>query len=192
MTASAPAVFLDRDGTLIEEAGYLDSLHRVSLFPSTVDALRLLGRAGFRLVVITNQSGIALGLFDEPFVRETHEALHARLAAAGAHMDGWYFCPHHPAGHVPALTMTCECRKPAAALARQAAADLDIDLSRSWMIGDRWGDVQLAANAGMAGGLLVRTGYGSSAEARPAAGVTAAFVADDLIDAVSWILRQGR
>jgi D-glycero-D-manno-heptose 1,7-bisphosphate phosphatase len=185
-------VFLDRDGTLIEEAGYLDSLDRLTLFPSTVDALRLLGRGGFRLVVVTNQSGIALGLFDEPFVRETHDTLQARLDAAGAHVDGWYFCPHHPAGHVPELTITCECRKPAPALARQAAADLGIDLARSWMVGDRWGDVRLAETAGMAGGILVRTGYGRSAEARPVDGATAAFVAEDVMHAASWILRQGR
>ena len=183
---------MDRDGTLIEEAGYLDNLDRLAFFPSTVDALRLLGRAGFRLVVVTNQSGIALGLFDEPFVRGTHDALHTRFAAAGARIDGWYFCPHHPAGQVAALTMTCGCRKPAPALAHQAAADLGIDLARSWTIGDRWGDVQLATNAGMAGGILVRTGYGRSAEARPVADVRAAFVADDVMDAASWILRQAR
>ncbi|WP_396624132.1 D-glycero-alpha-D-manno-heptose-1,7-bisphosphate 7-phosphatase [Luteitalea sp.] len=190
MSSLAPAVFLDRDGTLIEEAGYLDSLDRIALIPSAVDALRVLARAGFRLVVVTNQSGIALGLFDEAFVRRTHDALDARLQAGGARIDGWYFCPHHPAGQVPELTMTCACRKPGPALPRQAAADLGLDLSRSWMIGDRWGDVQLASSAAMAGGLLVRTGYGRSAEARPTSGVTAACIADDLMDAAGWILRQ--
>lgn len=192
MTALVPAVFLDRDGTLIEEAGYLDSLDRLALFPSTVDALRVLARGGFRLVVVTNQSGIALGLFDEPFVRRTHDALQARFEAAGARIDAWYFCPHHPAGQVPALTRACECRKPGPALARQAANDLGIDLARSWMVGDRWGDVRLADAAGMAGGVLVRTGYGRSAETRPTTDVMAAFVADDLMDAAAWILRQGR
>ena len=131
-------------------------------------------------------------LFDEPFVRSTHDALQARLDAAGAHIDGWYFCPHHPSGQIPALTMTCECRKPGPALARQAASDLRLDLERSWMIGDRWGDVGVAETAGLAGGILVRTGYGRSAEGRPPQGTSAAFVADDLIDAASWILRQGR
>jgi D-glycero-D-manno-heptose 1,7-bisphosphate phosphatase len=192
VTALAPAVFIDRDGTLIEEAGYLDNLDRLALFPSTVDALRVLARGGFRLVVLTNQSGIALGLFDEPFVRGTHEALQARLDAAGAHIDGWYFCPHHPSGQIPALTMNCECRKPGPALARQAAAELGLDLERSWMIGDRWGDVGVAGTAGLAGGILVRTGYGRSAEARPPQGTAAAFIADDLMDAASWILRQAR
>ena len=192
MSALAPAVFLDRDGTLIEEAGYLDDLDRIALFPSTVDALRVLARGGYRLVVITNQSGIALGLFDEPFVRRTHEALQARLVAGGARIDGYYFCPHHPAGQVADLTQICECRKPAPALVHRAAEDLGIDLSRSWMIGDRWGDVQLASRAGLAGGILVRTGYGRSAEARPLPDVAAALVAEDLMEAASWLLRRDR
>jgi D-glycero-D-manno-heptose 1,7-bisphosphate phosphatase len=192
MSVPAPAVFLDRDGTLIEEAGHLDDLERLALFPSTVDALRVLARAGFRLVVITNQGGIARGLFDEPFVRRTHEALQARLAAGGAAIDAFYFCPHHPAGQVPALSRTCECRKPAPALVHQAAADLNLDLSRSWMIGDRWLDVQLASRAGLAGGILVRTGYGRSAEAVRPEGVSAALVADDLIEAAAWLLQRER
>lgn len=192
MPALAPAVFLDRDGTLIEEAGYLDRLDGLTLFPSTVDALRLLARGGFRLVVVTNQSGIALGLFDEAFVAATHAALQARLQAAGASIDGYYYCPHHPAGHVPEHTRACECRKPEPALVHQAASDLPIDLSRSFMVGDRWTDVQLAARAGMAGGILVRTGYGRSAEARPPEGTFPAMVAEDLMEAAAWLLRTDR
>ncbi len=191
VTALAPAVFLDRDGTLIEDAGYLDSLDRLTLLPSTVDALRVLARGGHRLVVITNQSGIAQGLFDEAFVTRTHDALQARLTAAGARIDGWYYCPHHPRGQVPALTTTCDCRKPAPGLVRQAASDLGLDLSKSWMIGDRWGDVTLAPNAGMRGGILVRTGQGRVAEQHPVDGTQAAYVADDVMDAAAWILRQG-
>ena len=190
MTARAPAVFLDRDGTLIEEAGYLDSLDRLHLFPWTVDALRLLERAGYRRVVVTNQSGIALGLFDETFVEQTHDALAGRLAEAGASVDAFYYCPHHPQGQVAALRQVCDCRKPGAAMLQRAAADLDIDLSRSYAIGDRWGDVQLAAAAGLRGGILLRTGYGRSAEQRPVEGIDAAFVADDLMGAVGWMLRQ--
>lgn len=190
MTARAPAVFLDRDGTLIEEAGYLDSLDRMYLYPWTVDALRLLARAGYRRVVVTNQSGIALGLFDEAFVRRTHEALTDRLEAAGAAIDAYYYCPHHPHGHVDALGQVCACRKPGPAMVEQAAADFDIDLSRSYAIGDRWSDVQLASTAGLRGGILLRTGHGRSSEQRPVEGLVAAHVADDLIGAVSWILRQ--
>ncbi len=190
MNARAPAVFLDRDGTLIEEAGYLDSLDRMHLFPWTVDALRLLERAGYRRVVVTNQSGIALGLFDEAFVGETHDALAARLGEAGASIDAFYYCPHHPDGRVDAFRTICTCRKPAAALVQQAADDLGLDLSRSYVIGDRWGDVQLARAAGLRGGILLRTGYGRSAERRPVDGLDVAHVADHLLGAVDWILRQ--
>lgn len=192
MSSLAPAVFLDRDGTLIEEAGYLDSVDKLALFPSTVDALRVLARGGYRLVVITNQGGIALGLFDEPFVRRTHDVLHQQLARSGARIDAWYFCPHHPEGQVPGLAMACECRKPQPALVHRAADDLGLDLARSWMVGDRWGDVQLASRAGLAGGILVRTGYGRSAEASPADGVTPALVAEDLMEAAAWLLRRQR
>ena len=190
MTARAPAVFLDRVGTLIEEAGYLDDVDRMHLFPWTVDALRLLARAGYRRVVVTNQSGVGLGLFDEDFVRRTHDTLRTRLAAAGAEVDAFYYCPHHPHAHVEALRQVCVCRKPGPALLELAAAELDIDLSRSYAIGDRWGDVQLATTAGLRGGILLRTGYGRSAERRPIPGVEPAYVADDLIGAVSWMLRQ--
>lgn len=190
MTARAPAVFLDRDGTLIEEVGYLDSLDGMLLFPWTVDALRLLARAGFRRVVVTNQGGIALGMFDETFVRDSHEALARQLEKAGAGIDGFYYCPHHPHSQVDALRGPCLCRKPGPALVQQAAADLDIDLARSWVIGDRWSDVQVAEAAGLRGGILLRTGHGRSAERRPVAGVQPAFIANHLMDAVGWILRQ--
>jgi D-glycero-D-manno-heptose 1,7-bisphosphate phosphatase len=232
MTTLAPAVFLDRDGTLIEEAGYLDDVDRMQLFPFTVDALRLIGRAGYRRVVVTNQSGIALGLFDAPFVEQTHRTLDARLREGGAGIEGWYYCPHRPdrrgedggnarsnaadteviaaviaGAKAPALQAArqrevqerasqvmpgCGCRKPEPGMLHQAAADLGIDLTRSWAIGDRWTDVQLAATAGLRGGILLRTGHGVSAERRPVPGCTASRVANDLLDAVSWILRQDR
>jgi len=192
MTARMPAVFLDRDGTLIEEAGYLDHIDNLHLFPWTVDALRLLERGGYRRVVVTNQGGIALGLFDAAFVQRTHDALGARLALAGASIDAYYFCPHHPQAEARAGRTgdPCACRKPGPALVEQAAADLGIDLTRSFAIGDRWSDVQLATSAGLRGGVLLRTGYGRSAERRPDARATPAHVADHLLGAVSWILRQ--
>src|SRR5262249_52759391 len=110
--AVKPAVFLDRDGTLIEDVGYLDALSRVSFYPWTVAAVRLLNRAGLAVVVVTNQSGIARGLFDEAFVGETHRAMDARFEAGGAHIDAYYYCPHHPAGRVTVYARRCDCRKP--------------------------------------------------------------------------------
>ena len=183
------AVVLDRDGTLIEEAGYLDRFERLELYPSTIDAVRMLNRAGFAVVVATNQSGIARGLLDESFVAETHDRLAATLAAGGARIDRWYYCPHHPKGIRDEFRQDCDCRKPRPGLLHRAAADLDLDLPRSFAIGDRWHDVEAAAAVG-ANGILVRTGYGRVQEESPVRGVTPAARAENLIDAVSWILRQ--
>jgi D-glycero-D-manno-heptose 1,7-bisphosphate phosphatase len=183
-----PAVFLDRDGTLIEEVGYLDRLDRLRLFPWSLDAVRLLNRAGFAVVVVSNQAGVARGFFDEAFVEEVRRDIDARAAAAGARIDGWYHCPHHPDAPLPQYRRQCECRKPRPGMIQQAARDLDIDPARSYVIGDRWLDVQLAHNVGAAG-ILVRTGYGASEEHQPPDGAKAHLIADNLIDAVSWILR---
>ena len=204
MTAR-PAVFLDRDGTLIEEVGYLDRLERMRLFPWSIDAVRLLNRAGFAVVVVSNQAGVARGFFAEAFVEEVRREIDARVAAAGARIDGWYHCPHHPDAPLPEYRRQCDCRKPRPGMIRQAARDLDLDPARSYVIGDRWLDVQLARNVG-ARGILVRTGYGAGEERRPPdalrqaqgavslsnGGTKADLIADNLIDAVSWILRENR
>lgn len=184
-----PAVFLDRDGTLIEEVGYLDRLERLCLFPWSIDAVRLLNRAGFAVVVVSNQAGVARGFFDEAFVEEVRREIDARVGAAGARIDGWYYCPHHPDAPRPEYRRDCECRKPRPGMIRQAERELGIDPSRSYVIGDRWLDVELAHNVG-AGGILVRTGYGASEERRPPDGAKAELVANNLIEAVSWILRS--
>jgi D-glycero-D-manno-heptose 1,7-bisphosphate phosphatase len=176
-------VFLDRDGTLIEEIGYLDRLDRLALFPYTTDAVRLLNRAGFAVVVVTNQAGIARGLVDESFVAAAHRYISDRLAAGGASIEKYYVCPHHPDGTVAALRQQCECRKPRPGMLLRAAAELKLDLSRSFSVGDRLHDVEAAEAAG-AQGVLVRTGHG----ARDAAAASGAVVADNLIAAVSWIL----
>lgn len=183
------AVFVDRDGTLLEEAGYLDRLERVVFFPFSIDAIRLLNRAGFAVVVITNQSGVGRGLYEEAFVIRTHEMLAARVAEGGGHIDGFYYCPHHPAADIEAYRIDCECRKPAPGMLRQAAADLAIDLSRSFTVGDKWSDVQVAQAAG-ASGILVRTGYGRDTESAPRAGIAPAAIVDNLAAAAAWILRQ--
>jgi len=146
-----PAVFLDRDGTLIEERGYLSRLDGIRFFPWSVDAVRLLNRAGFAVVVLTNQSGVARGYFDEAFVRETHRVLGERIGAGGGRIDAFYYCPHYPDGTVEAYRRRCECRKPKPGMVLRAAADLSIDLARSFAVGDRWSDVE----AGLAEAALV-------------------------------------
>ncbi len=182
-----PAVFLDRDGTLIEEVGYLDHLDRLKLYPWSVDAVRLLNRAGLEVVVVTNQAGVARGFFDERFVLEVQREIDARVSASGGRIAGWYYCPHHPDAPLPQYRQQCECRKPRPGMIRQAEADLGIDPTRSYVVGDRWLDVQLARNVG-ARGILVRTGYGATEEREPPDGTSADAVADNLIEAVTWIL----
>jgi D-glycero-D-manno-heptose 1,7-bisphosphate phosphatase len=181
------AVFLDRDGTLIEEAGYLDRLERMVLFPYTIDAVRLLNRAGLAVVVVSNQSGVARGFFDEAFVQATQRHLSSALASGGAVVDAFYYCPHHPEGTVAAYRQACECRKPKPGLLERAARDLGLDLRQSVVVGDRTHDIE-TGNAVGARSVLVRTGYGllHQADARE----HATTVADNLMGAVAWILRQ--
>jgi D-glycero-D-manno-heptose 1,7-bisphosphate phosphatase len=184
-----PAVFLDRDGTLIEDVGYLHRLDQMALFPWTIESVRALNRAGLPVVVITNQSGIARGMFDEAFVEETHRHLSARLAAGGARIDAYYYCPHHPAGKVEAYTRQCDCRKPARGMVDRAARDLGLDPSRSFVVGDTWLDVGVARAVG-ARGILVRTGGGAFHEDRGSTETTADAVVDNLAAAASWILTR--
>ena len=186
-----PAVFLDRDGTLIEEAGYLDRLERLMFFPFSIDAVRLLNRAELPVVIVTNQAGVARGIFPESFVGEAHAHLRDRLQAGGATLDGFYYCPHHPDGTVEPYRRSCDCRKPGDAMLRRAAVELDIDLARSTVVGDRWHDIEAGARVG-ARTVLVRTGYGRTEEQRPKPGVTADAITDNLIEAVSWILQEAR
>jgi D-glycero-D-manno-heptose 1,7-bisphosphate phosphatase len=182
-----PAVFLDRDGTLIGDVGYLDRLDQVALFPWTVDAIRALNRAGLVVVVITNQSGVARGLFTEAFVDETHRLISDRLAAGGARIDAYYYCPHHPDGVVEAYSQHCDCRKPARGLVDRAVRDLDLDPSSSFVVGDKWRDIGVARAAG-ARGILVRTGSGAAEVARPHPDIRADAIVDNLAGAASWIL----
>ena len=184
-----PAVFLDRDGTLIEESGYLDRLERMVFFPFSVDAVRVLNRAGFAVVVVTNQAGIARGIVREAFVEEAHRHIADRLRAGGARIDGFYYCPHYPEGTVEQYRRTCDCRKPQPGLLRRAAADLDLDLGRSFVVGDRWHDLAAGQAVG-ARGILVRTGLGWKDESDPHPGTVPDAIVDNLMDAAAWILES--
>jgi D-glycero-D-manno-heptose 1,7-bisphosphate phosphatase len=184
-----PAVFLDRDGTIIEESGYLDRLERLVFFPYSIDAIRSLTRAGFAVVVVTNQAGIARGIVREAFVGEAHRHIAARVEAGGGRIDGFYYCPHYPAGTVQEYARACDCRKPGAGMFRRAAADLDLDLARSFTVGDRWHDVEVAKAIG-ARGVLVRTGLGATEEQSGAGKATPAAIVDDLAAAAAWILEE--
>jgi D-glycero-D-manno-heptose 1,7-bisphosphate phosphatase len=182
-----PAVFLDRDGTIIEEVGFLIRPDTLQLFPWSADAIRRLNHAGFAVVVITNQSGVARGLLDPATVVATHELLSARLAEGGATIDRYYFCPHHVDAIDDRYRGPCDCRKPAPGLILQATRDLDLDLSRSWMVGDKWLDVACGVAAGCRG-VLVRTGHGAVQAGAPPAEARADAILDNLMEAVGWIL----
>jgi D-glycero-D-manno-heptose 1,7-bisphosphate phosphatase len=158
-----PAVFIDRDGTILDELGYVVPSSDIRIYPFSAPAIAKLNEAGLPVVVITNQGGIALGMYDHAFVEQTHAMLTETLAREGARVTAWYFCPHHPEGKVPEWTCTCECRKPGTGLLEAAARDLDLDLTASWVVGDQWRDIESARRAG-AHGILVRTGYGRKLE----------------------------
>ena len=149
--------------------------------------MRQLNRGGFAVVVITNQAGIARGIVTESFVATTHQHIQARMSAGGAHIDAFYHCPHHPDGTIDALRTACDCRKPLPGLITRAAADLNLDLSRSFTIGDRLKDVEAGRAAGTRT-VLVRTGYGAADEKARTGTVTPHAVADNLAGAAAWVL----
>jgi len=186
---SRPAAFLDRDGTVIEERGYIDRLDMVTLFPWTSDALRLLNRAGFAVVVITNQAAVGRGIIDEAFVETVHREIDRRIEPAGASIDRYYYCPHFPDSKIPRYRQVCGCRKPAPGLIEQAVLDLDLDRSRSVMVGDRWIDMA-CAQAARTRGVLVRTGHGAREADVPPEGAHADAILNNLMEAVGWILRN--
>lgn len=153
------AVFVDRDGTINEEVGYLDRLEKLRLIPGASEAIRMINEAGMKAVVVTNQSGVARGFYDEAFVGRTHTLLREMLWREGARLDGIYFCPHHPTAGLGKYLRVCDCRKPAPGMLLRAAEELGIDLSRSWLIGDTLNDIEAGAKAGVRS-VLVRTGLG--------------------------------
>jgi D-glycero-D-manno-heptose 1,7-bisphosphate phosphatase len=188
MSGLRRAVFLDRDGTIVEEAGYPDRLDRLLFYPFSVDAIRTLNAGGFAVVVVTNQSGIARGIVPEPFVGEAHRFIADRVRHGGGRIDAFYYCPHHPDAIDPSLRGPCDCRKPEPGLLRRAAGDLGLDLSRSFIVGDRWKDLEAGRPDGLRG-VLVRTGVGRDQE-QGGAQVRGAIIVDDLAAAAAWILQQ--
>lgn len=157
---SRPAVFLDRDGTINEEAGYIHELENLNLIPGAAEAIRGMNELGVPVILATNQSGPARGYYPESWVHALHERLVSLLAAEGARLDAIYYCPHLPDGTVPEYTQNCECRKPEPGMLKQAAAEHDLDLARSFMIGDKATDVEVGQNAGSKT-VLLTSGYGT-------------------------------
>jgi D-glycero-D-manno-heptose 1,7-bisphosphate phosphatase len=153
------AVFIDRDGTISEEVGYINHVSRFRLFPYAAAAIKHLNDCGWLAIVITNQAGVARGYFSEDIIQNVHAAMTKELESGGAKLDGIYYCAHHPSVGDPPYRLDCDCRKPKPGLISRAAKDFDIDLEKSWMVGDRYSDVELARNAGLRS-VFVLSGYG--------------------------------
>ena len=184
-------VFLDRDGTLNEEVGYVNHIDRFTLLPRVAPAIRLLNYHEFKTVVITNQSGVARGYFPESLIHLVHKKMQDLLSTGGAHLDGVYYCPHHPDVGNPPYRQRCRCRKPGTGLVEEAVREMDLDCSQSYMIGDRGVDIEFGHLIG-AKGILVLTGYGKGEWEyfKEDWKVKPDHVAVDLYEAVQWILFQ--
>jgi D-glycero-D-manno-heptose 1,7-bisphosphate phosphatase len=189
MKGARRAVFIDRDGTISEEVGYVNHVTRYRVFPFAAEAVRALKRAGWLAILVTNQAGVARGYFEESLIGEVHKVLAAELERGGARLDAIYYCPHHPTVGEPPYRLDCDCRKPRPGLILRAASDFDLDLSRCWMVGDRYSDTELARNAGVRSAFVL-TGYGrgelehqsSAWQNRPD------LVAENLLEAVKKIV----
>lgn len=174
------AVFFDRDGTINEESGYLSNPDDLALIKGAAEAVKRLNSIGIKVIVISNQSGVGRGFFSEEDLARVNKRLTDLLLSHGARIDAIYYCPHHPEDN-------CECRKPKPGLLKKAALEHSIDLTRSYVVGDKKTDVELARNAGSKG-ILVKTGFGSSQLKTMASAPL--FVAEDILDATDWIIND--
>jgi len=190
-STARPAVFLDRDGTVMVEKDFLGDPAGVELLPRAAEAIQLLNQRGYLAIVVTNQSGVARGYINEDDVRAVNARLQDVLQRAGAKVDEIFYCPHFPDGVIPAYRMACDCRKPRTGLARRALEMFEIDMSRSAMIGDRAADIEFGHNLGLPS-ILVLTGYGHAEKERMEDEFLPApdFIAADLREAVNWILAR--
>jgi D-glycero-D-manno-heptose 1,7-bisphosphate phosphatase len=180
---------MDRDGTINEQMGYINHLSRFVLLPGTAEAVRLLNEHGYWSIVVSNQSGVARGYFPIELVHEVHAFMKRALEKEGAIIDGIFFCPHYQGGSIPDYSVDCDCRKPKTGLIDQACREFEIDLGRSYVIGDRYSDLELADRCGLMG-ILVQTGYGRGdmEYVLPGREIKPHHVAMDLLEAVQWIL----
>ena len=157
--AKRRALFLDRDGTVAEEVGYVNHISRFRLYPWSAEAIRRINAAGWAAVVVTNQAGVARGYFPEELIQQVNEKMKQELAATGARLDGVYYCAHHPDVGEPPYRQRCTCRKPQPGLLERAVRELELSLEGSVVIGDRYMEVEMAHRLGLRGALVL-TGYG--------------------------------
>jgi D-glycero-D-manno-heptose 1,7-bisphosphate phosphatase len=189
MQGNKRAVFVDRDGTIIEDTGYISSSKEVSFIPGSIAAVKRLNQAGFQVIVITNQSGVARGIFSEDRLQTVDKHIQKHVLSGGAHIDAFYYCPHHPEHGVYPYRQACECRKPEPGLIKKAAREHQIDLSRSFMVGDHSCDIQAGKKAGVRT-VFVLTGHGSREKEKLAERPD--HTAANLSAAVDWILKEDK
>ena len=184
------AVFLDRDGNINKDVGYPNSFQQIEIYSYSFEAVRKINQSGMLAVIATNQSGIGRGLIKEEELKDIHDKMLAAFAQKNARLDGIYYCPHFLTSSIPAYNRDCSCRKPFPGMAQKAAEELNIDLSQSYMIGDKVEDIQFGLNFGAAP-ILVLTGYGQkSLPQLKEKAIQPAYVAQDLLDAVNWIMKK--
>jgi D-glycero-D-manno-heptose 1,7-bisphosphate phosphatase len=180
----ARAVFLDRDGVIIEDTGYIGDIARVKFLPGVGQAIKQLNSKNFKVIIISNQAGVARGYFSEEDVRAVNTHIQEKLAEKQAAIDGIYYCPHHIEGVIEKYTVDCDCRKPKTGMIENAVRDFHIDLEKSFIIGDNASDVEAGRRAGCRTVLITATGKGADAAADHSA--------NDLPDAVKWLLEHDK
>ncbi len=183
------AVFLDRDGTIIEQMGYINHFSRIKIFPFAVEAIRLFRQANFKIIVVTNQAGVAKGYLTESLLQEIHERMLLQFESLGAKIDRLYYCPHHPREGKGEYKKDCNCRKPKTGMLDKAVHELDIDLHKSFVIGDRDSDIEMAYKARVRS-VFVLTGYGMGeyVNSRGALKIAPTFIFNDLLQAAQTIV----
>lgn len=186
------ACFLDRDGVIIEEENYLSDPAKVRLCAGAVEALKALRAAGFLLIVVSNQAGIARGYYSMKELAAVQARVAELLEAEGARIDAWRNCPHHPKGKVPEHSFDCDCRKPKPGMLLSAAKELDVDLGASFIIGDKLSDVEAGLNAGCVAAALVLSGHGKEQDLSDGL-LKKAFVAEGILPAAKALIAgEGR
>ncbi len=185
------AVFFDRDGTISEEVGYVNHINRFKLLPKSAQAIRMLNKHNILTIVVTNQSGVARGYFEEDLVKKVHNKMKKLLKKEDAHIDAIYYCPHHPTLGPLKYRKKCDCRKPKTGMLKKAKSDFNIELKKSYMVGDRMKDVIFGHKAGMKS-ILVLTGYGLGEYEHQRKSWTEQpeYIAKDLLDAIKWIIKD--
>lgn len=189
---SKPAVFLDRDGTINHEVNYVSEVSQLTLIDGAAEGIHRFNQARLPVIVVTNQAGIARGYLTESSLQEIHRVLESELRSRDAFVDAIYFCPHHPTEGNEPYRRECDCRKPGTGMLRRAAKELHIDLTRSFVVGDKLSDLQAGQSVGCRN-ILVRTGYGQGIERqleKDDQRTKPDFIADDLLRASEWILDQ--